>query len=180
VVSLARIIAAFAAVAAVAAVSDAVASQSVDPYRAGLAYAKCMRAHGVPHPNPDRKGNFTLTPAQEQRLRRVGRAKVEAADKACFKYLRPVVSTKPLSAWAKAQAVKVLVQLRSCVRGFGFKMGTPFVKNLSRGRAKFGFKPTATDSPPSQELRKAQHICERRVQLAKKITAIIAADRAPL
>jgi hypothetical protein len=66
------------------------------------------------------------------------------------------------------------------VRGFGFRLGAPVVKNLSRGRSFFGFKPSPTASPPSRALMKAEHICERRVQLAKKIDAIVAIDRAPV
>ena len=108
----------------------------------------------------------------------MGMAKVHAADVACFKYLKRVVSTKPLS--AKAKARRVLGQVRTCVRGFGFELGAPVVRNLSRGRAFFGFKPSATASPPSRALRRAVHICERRVQLAKKISAIVAIDRAPV
>ena len=176
------VITAALAIAATAALSATAAAPrpSADPYKAGLAFAACMRAHGVPHPDPDRNGDFNLTPAQERRLRAVGMAKVRAADKACFKYLKPVVSTKPLSAKAKAQARHVLAQVRTCVRGFGFRLGAPVVQNLSRGRAFFGFKPSATASPPSRALMKAEHICERRVQLAKKISAIIAIDRAPV
>jgi hypothetical protein len=151
---------------------------SANPYKAGLAYAACMRAHGVPHPNPDRKGDFHLTPAQEQRLRAAGHAKVEAATQTCFKYLKPVVSTKPLSAKAKARAVKVLEQLRACVRTFGFKLGAPIVKDMTLGRAFFGFSPG--ESRPSKAMTEAEHTCERRVQLAKKIDAIIAADRVPV
>jgi hypothetical protein len=151
---------------------------SADPYKAGRAFAACMRAHGVPHPNPDREGNFHLTPAQERRLKAAGKAKVEAATRACFKYLKPVVSTKPLSAKAKARAVKVLEQLRTCVRKLGFKLGAPVVKDMTLGRARFGFLPG--ESRPSKAMTRAEHTCERRVQLAKKIDAIIAADRAPV
>jgi Spy/CpxP family protein refolding chaperone len=177
-----RVITAALAIAATAALSATAAAQrhSADPYEAGLAFAACMRAHGVPHPDPDRNGDFNLTPAQDQRLRAVGMAKVRAADEACFKYLKRVVSAKPLSAKAKAQARHVLGQVRTCVRGFGFRLGAPVVRNLSRGRAFFGFKPSATAAPPSRALTKAEHICERRVHLAKRISAIIAIDRAPL
>jgi hypothetical protein len=176
------VITAAVAIAATAALSATAAPPrpSTDPYKASLAFAACMRAHGVPHPDPDRNGDFKLTPAQERRLHAVGRAKVSAADKACFKYLKPVVSTKPLSATAKAQARHVLGQVRTCVRGFGFRLGAPVVRDLSRGRAFFGFKSSATASPPSRALLRAEHICERRVQLAKKISAIVAIDRAPV
>ena len=114
----ARVITLALAIAATVALSATAATPrpSTDPFQAGLAFAACMRAHGVPHPDPDRNGDFNLTPAQEHRLRKVGMAKVRAADKACFKYLKPVVSTKPLSAKAKAQARHVLGQIRTCVR----------------------------------------------------------------
>jgi len=135
-----------------------------------------MRAHGVPHPDPDRKGDFQLTPPQERQLRKAGRTKVEAASKACFKYLRPVVSTKPLSAGAKARAVKVLEQLRDCVHKAGFELGTPIVKDMTLGRAMFGFQ--RGPSPPSSSMTKAEHACERQVHLAQRISAIIDADRA--
>jgi hypothetical protein len=154
------------------------APPSANPYKAGLAYAACMRAHGVPHPDPDRKGDFQLTPAQERRLKAAGHAKVEAATRACFKYLKPVVSTKPLSAKAKAQARKVLEQLRTCVRKLGFELGAPVVKDMTLGRAFFGFLPG--ESRPSKAMTRAEHTCERRVHLAKKIDAIVAADRAPV
>jgi hypothetical protein len=136
-----------------------------------------MRAHGVPHPNPDRTGDFHLTPAQERRLKAAGHAKVEAATRACFKYLKPVVSTKPLSAKAKARAKKVLEQLRTCVRKLGFKLGAPVVTDLTLGRASFGFLP---GERPTKAMTTAEHTCERRVHLAKKLDAIIAADRAPV
>jgi hypothetical protein len=105
---------------------------------AGLAFAACMRAHGVPHPDPDRNGDFNLTPAQEHRLRVVGMAKVRAADNACFKYLKRVVSTKPLSAKAKAQARHVLEQVRTCP-SFGTSVGA--VPSLGSSQARLHHRP---------------------------------------
>jgi hypothetical protein len=135
-----------------------------------------MRAHGVPHPDPDRHGDFQLTPAQERRLKAVGQVKVEAATRACFRYLRPVVSTRPLSSEAKTRARRVLEQVRVCVRELGFALGAPVVEDKSLGRAFFGFLP---GDRPSKAMNRAELICERRLQLAKKLDAIIAADRVP-
>jgi hypothetical protein len=149
----------------------------VDPYRAGLAYAACMRAHGVPHPDPDTDGNFKLTPAQDQEFRRVGHARVEAATRTCFHDLRPVVSTQPLSERVKVQAARVLDQLRSCLRRSGYEVGAPVVRNLSLGRTFFGFRSAA--APPSKEQMSAEHMCERSLHFAQRIDAIVALDRAP-
>src|SRR5690348_15306777 len=102
-------------------------------YKASLAYAQCMRAHGVPQPSPDPNGDINLTPADEARMRRVGRSKVQAADKLCFDlHLKGVVSTKPLSPLAQSRALDVLRDLAACLKGFGYTEGEPVVKNLSR------------------------------------------------
>jgi len=172
---------AVALAAVVAVLAPAAAAATPTParvYAASLAFAKCMRAHGVPHPNPSLKGDFTLTPADERRLRAAGHAKVEAAQRACFHHLKGVVSTKPLSPHAKAQAIDVLVELKRCLHGYGFEAGRPVVENLTLGRAFFGFR-AAPRVPASERnrLAQAEHACEQRVQMAKRIDAIVAADR---
>jgi hypothetical protein len=152
----------------------AAGAPAADPYHAGLAYAACMRAHGVPHPDPDRNGDFTLTRTDDARLRAAGRAKVEAADAACFHFLKPFVSTKPLSPRAIARAKAVLAQVRSCMADAGFRLGPPRVRNLTRGRAFFGFANDATSSKPSPAMSNADRACEKKVGLATKIDAIVA------
>ena len=90
--------------------ATAAGAPSPDPYTASVAYAKCLRAHGVPHPLPDAKGNFSLTPAEEQRLRRVPRKTRKAAENACFHHLT-VLNLKPLSPQALARAMMDLSRL---------------------------------------------------------------------
>ena len=163
---------------ALVAAFPAAAPPSRDPYTASLRYAQCMRAHGVPHPNPDRRGDFNLTPAQERRMRAVPRSTRKAADDACFHNLKGL-DLRPLTPRAKQRAIGILKQLGACMRGFGYEMGRPVVKNLPRGRAFFGFtNPRST--PPSARLRQAQRTCERRVNLAGKLDRIIAEDRSGL
>src|SRR6478735_2405881 len=109
-----------------AAVSAAAAPTPEHVYRASLAYTQCMRAHGVPQPNPDHTGNIHLTPADEAALRKVGRKKVQTTDKRCFNlHLKGVVSTKPLSAYAQSQALVVLRDLKGCLKSYGFTVGKP-------------------------------------------------------
>lgn len=138
-----------------------------------------MRAHGVPHPDPDRKGDFQLTPHQEELMRRAGPAKREAAEQACFHYLKPVVSTKPLSAHAKARARQALREHARCMAGHGYDFfSAPVVTNLSRGRAFFGFERTAPgfgEAHTTPRYLRAQRACER--VLNRKLSRIIAADR---
>jgi hypothetical protein len=166
--------------AASASVAAAVPPGTDRVYTASLAYAKCMRAHGVPQPDPDRNGDIQLTAADERRMRRVGRAKIQAADKLCFNlHLKGVVSTKPLSISARLQAIRVLEDLSGCMRGYGYKMGKPVVRNLSRGRAFFGFEHPALGVRDRARFARSQHTCERRVEMARRIDAIIRADRGP-
>jgi hypothetical protein len=150
-----------------------------DPYKASLAFAGCMRKHGVPHPDPDRSGNFHLTPRDEQLMRAVGRRRHEEAEKACFRHLRGVVSTKPLSTRAKARARRALQGLSRCLgdHGYDFFSG-PVVRNMSRGRAFFGFKKTDPALMRAQRTtgyRRAQRTCEQA--LNAKLDRIIADDR---
>jgi hypothetical protein len=159
--------------------ATATGAPSPDPYTASLAYAKCLRAHGVPHPLPDAKGNFSLTPAEEQRLQSVPRKTRKAAENACFHYLKGL-NLKPLSPQALARATAVVAELGRCIRGHGFTVGEPEVKNLSRGRAFFGFKAAprpAYSSAQQKLLVSVQHACEKQVDMAARISKIIDEDR---
>ena len=149
-------------------------------YTASLAYARCMRAHGVPQPNPAPNGDINLTPADERRMRAIGHSKVQAADKLCFNlHLKGVVSTKPLSLLAMARALEVLRELSACMHSYGYSLGKPVVRNMSRGRAFFGFDKPPRGGPTGKPLARAQRTCEQRVQLARRIDAIVKADRVP-
>jgi hypothetical protein len=161
--------------------TGAIPSGGTAEYRASLAYSRCMRAHGVTQPDPDRRGDIHLTPAEERRMRRVGRAKVEAVTELCFdRHLKGVVDTRPLSRQAKARAITVLGQVGRCMRTYGYAMGRPVVRDLSLGRAFFGFEGGVSGSPAERRrMVVVEHICERRVGLAEKLDAIIALDRAP-
>jgi hypothetical protein len=150
-------------------------------YTASLAYAKCLRAHGLDHPDPDANGDFSLTPGQEQRLKASApRARRQQADKDCFHLLKGTVSTKPLSKAAKQAALVPLGDLKRCLKGFGYGVGNPIVKNLPRGRAMFGFD-TAGARPATKagraKLYHAQITCEKRVRLAKRLDEIVKIDR---
>jgi hypothetical protein len=148
---------------------------TADPYRASLAYARCLRSRGVPHPNPNRAGDFNLTPADERRLRAVPKRQREAAARACFHTIKGL-DNRPLSRQGQRRALVVLRELRRCIQRHGYKVGAPIVRNMALGRMMFGFERIAP--PPSrQRFERDQHACERQVHLAKKINQIIADDR---
>jgi hypothetical protein len=152
----------------------------VDPHAASLAFARCMRAHGVPHPDPDSAGNFQLTPGQERRMKRASPKQHERAERACFHFLTPVVSTKPLSQHAMSRAKRALTAFSGCMkaRGYDYFRSAPVVGNLSRGRAFFGFEradPRAAHVQQDPRFLVARTACER--VLNAKLDAIIATDR---
>jgi hypothetical protein len=141
-------------------------------YKAAVAYAQCMREHGVAHPNPNRAGDFELTPKQEARMRASALPKEHgAADAACFHFLRGTSSTKPLSKEAQKAALVPLRELKSCLAAHGYHVGRPIVKLMPRGRAMFGFDRAVRTPPP------VQHGCEAKVHLAKRLSTIIRTDR---
>jgi hypothetical protein len=146
---------------------------SADPYTASLAYARCMRNHGVPHPNPDRKGDFHLTPAQERRMKTVPHAQREAAAKACFHTLKGL-DMRPLSREAQRRALAVLAEVKRCLARRGHIVGKPIVKPMRMGRWLFGFDRAPGDSGSARD----QQACERSTHLAARLDRIIADDRA--
>ena len=153
----------------------------LDPHAASLAYARCMRAHGVAHPDPDAQGDFHLTPAQERKMRASATpAQHEAADRACFEHLKGTVGTQPLSKAARRAALGPLRDLKACLHGFGVEVGKPIVKPMSRGRAMFGFDsagPRAKTKAERSQRQHAQRTCEKRVHLAQRIDEIVKIDR---
>lgn len=160
-----------------------VALPSTDPYEASQAYAACLRAHGVPHPDPDRRGDFQLTPEQERRLRSLDPRTRNAAEDACFRHLKGL-NNRPLSKGAIRQSKKVLGDLAACIRRKGYGAGPPVVENLPRGKARFGLgdPPGAQDhdywrSPEGKEHRRAMLACEKEVGLSRRLSKIIDEDR---
>ena len=90
------------------------------------------------------------------------------------------MSTKPLSAHAKALARAALRGLATCMRsrGYDFYNSPPVVRNLTRGRAFFGFEradPRLSKVQGTAPFLRARTACEQK--LNARLDAIIAADR---
>jgi hypothetical protein len=153
----------------------ALPGQHSEAYLASLRYARCMRAYGVPHPDPAPDGTFRLTRTQDERLQATPRARRQRADRACVHYIDRLDAT-PLSAHARARALQVLADVRRCLLAAGYDLGTPTVRSLGHGRAFFGFR-NEKHLKSSPRLRTVEYRCEQRVQMARRIDRIVAADR---
>ena len=153
--------------------STAQAKPPTKVYLAAVRYARCMRGRGLPFPMPNAAGDFHLSYRRERALKAAAtQQERNAADAACFHFLKGTVSTKPLSENAQRQALQPLRALKACLESHGYTVGTPIVRLLSRGRAFFGFTRVQGRIPTDVE-----HRCENEVKLPQKLDAIIKADR---
>jgi hypothetical protein len=160
---------------------------SSDPFTASLRYARCLRENGVPQPDPDRRGDFHLSLSDERRIQAIPLAVRKSAEGICFHHLKGL-NLQPLTAHAIALAEKVMAEMSICVRGYGHMVGGPLVRNLSRGRVSFGFKPTkltfnvrywqsAAGRLELRRLVRDEAICSKKLRTASRLSKIIAEDR---
>jgi hypothetical protein len=131
---------------------------SSDPYEAAVDYVACMRGQGIALPDPKPNGDIDLTEEDEERIGPPG-PKNEAADRKCFRFLRNAVKTKPLSKAARGRIVQAMQPFIRCMRKYGYEMGQPQVRNMSRGRVRIWFR-QAGDLPETPRMRNARIECE--------------------
>lgn len=88
-----------------------------------IAYAGCMRAHGVAKfPDPDSKGNLLVGPASGIDP---NAPRYVSAEHACAK-LRPASSSAGMTPAQRAQALTALTHYAQCMRKHGIPMANPF------------------------------------------------------
>jgi hypothetical protein len=132
-----------------------------DPYKASVQYVNCMRDHGIDLPDPDANGDIHLTPADEKRIGPPG-PRNEAADEACFHFLRGAVNTRPLSDQARSRMADVMLQFSRCMRRHGWEFGDPVVENMSRGRVRLYFPHEGLEVQAAQRRRDPQIAADQR------------------
>jgi hypothetical protein len=98
---------------------SATASSSVSSaYTKALAYAQCIRAHGVPsYPDPNSKGQFVIQNGSNDPTANVSTTVLNAADKACRKLLPPAMAQGP-SAQGQGSTTSEL-KFAECMRSHG-------------------------------------------------------------
>jgi hypothetical protein len=71
-------------------------SSTSSAYQKALAYAQCVRAHGVPdYPDPNSRGQFIVPNGSGNTLPSVSPASLDAANKACHSLLPPSMAMPP-------------------------------------------------------------------------------------
>jgi hypothetical protein len=97
-------------------------SQDDKAFEGALRYAKCMREHGIDMPDPQRVGNGGIK--QTMNGRPGSRAKMEAANKDCQKYMQKGGGRAP-SAAEQAKAKDAMLAYAKCMRDNGVDMPDP-------------------------------------------------------
>jgi hypothetical protein len=86
-------------------------------YNQAIAYAQCMRAHGIPNfPDPLPNGGFGLSPAVTGGTNGQVSPQYQTAEKACSS-LDPVGNLSPQR---QRQALSQLLKLSACMRSHGY------------------------------------------------------------
>jgi hypothetical protein len=120
-------------------------------YQKAVAYAQCMRAHGVPNfPDPDSKGNILITPADHLAQ---GAPQFVSANKSC-EHLDPFT---PLTPAQQRQDTVQALKFVACMRAHGITgMQDPVVSAQGiSSRIPAGF------SPSSPVFQSAQRACQK-------------------
>jgi hypothetical protein len=91
-----------------------------DPEQAALDYVRCMRQHGVDMPDPQTDANGR-TRLQLKAGPRTDPRKLQAAERACGRLLKPNGTTKRLS----PEAMDAMVKYARCMREHGIDMPDP-------------------------------------------------------
>jgi hypothetical protein len=88
-------------------------------YTKALAYAQCIRAHGVPnYPDPNSKGQFYIANGASDPTANVSTTVLNAADTACQKLL-PATMVKPPNGQGSTSDQTAQLKWAACMRSHG-------------------------------------------------------------
>lgn len=122
-------------------------SQEDKAFEGALKFAKCMRDHGVDMPDPKKDANGRVKiMARATRGSGTDTAKVQAAQKACQKYLKAGGGMAP-SAAEQAKAKAAMLAYTRCMREQGVKIRDPEFSNGGILNRAGGPGQTNPDSP---------------------------------
>jgi hypothetical protein len=137
-------------------------------FEGALKYAKCMREHGIDMPDPQRVGSGGIK--QSFKGGSVNRAKMEAANKDCQKYMQ-VGGGKAPSAAEQAKIKDATLAYARCMREHGVDMPDP---KFGSGGTTFqlggpGKKGGTTGpNPDSPAFKRADQACHSKLAAIEK------------
>ena len=122
-----------------------------DPQKAFLAYAQCMRAHGVDMPDPGAGGNVTIGGNG------IDPTTMQAAQNACQSKLPKAKGQQP-SATQQKQFQDQALKFAQCMRQHGVDMPDPTFSNSGGGA--MVQQGIGSIDPTSQQFQDAQKACQ--------------------
>jgi hypothetical protein len=145
-----------------------------DPKKAMLAFAKCMREHGVDMPDPkfsdngDRGGTFSIS-GPSGGAGPADRTKVDAANKACEPLMADAVKSGPdkLDPAQEAKMKKQALAFTRCMRKHGIDMPDPQFGDNGQNTVKIGGGPgggptnSGGPDPRNPKFQAAQKACAK-------------------
>ena len=134
--------------------SGANGTDAADAKKAMLAYAKCMRDHGVDMPDPQFEGNRIM----QRGPMKIDKAKLRVADKACAS-IRDSIKPPEMSAEKKEEFKKAALANAKCMREHGIK-NFPDPIFDENGGAQIRMKKGSGLNPESAKFKAAQKACE--------------------
>jgi hypothetical protein len=122
-------------------------------YQKALAYAQCMRTHGVPKfPDPDSRGIFAVSPSE---LGPTNGAQFRNADKTC-RHLLP--GGHPMTPAQQRQVTAQALRFVACMRGHGVPDFPDPIVNAQGIGFRLG---KGGPSPRSPQFKAAQQACQK-------------------
>lgn len=120
-------------------------------YKKALAYAQCIRAHGIPDfPDPNSKGQFLVPNGSSGSLSNVSSAVAGAATKACQKLVPP---SMPGPSGSQGSSTSNEVKFSQCMRSHG-------VPNFPDPNPNGGITLPPGMNPQSPQFQAAQKDCQ--------------------
>jgi hypothetical protein len=132
-------------------------------FQGALKFAKCMREHGIDMPDPQRTGNGAIK--QTINGKPGSRAAMEAAQKACQKYMQ-IGGGKAPSAAEQAKVKDAMLAYAKCMRDNGVDMPDP---KFSGGGVQFQLGSGARNgssggpNPDSPVFKAADKVCHSKL-----------------
>ncbi|MEW5991123.1 MAG: hypothetical protein AB1736_07215 [Chloroflexota bacterium] len=110
-----------------AASGDATPAPSVDPEEAALAFAECMRDHGIDMPDPqiDSNGNMRVTIGAGGNIGEIDRETMEAAQEACRELLPGAGLARPGGRELTPEDEERILAFAECMREHGIDVPDP-------------------------------------------------------
>jgi hypothetical protein len=127
-------------------------------YEGALKFAKCMREHGIDMPDPqkDANGRIKIT-ARSGARSGTDNAKMQAAQKACQKYLKAGGGRAPNAA-EQAKAKDAMLAYTRCMREQGVKIRDP---EFSKGGILSSVGGPGQTNPDSPKFKAADKVCHK-------------------